>query len=179
MRTRRSSRKILWDAIENRYRINESNDVTNGKKIYRSALFETLEPRVRREHTFESLQRIERCQKKKKKKKEKRKEEGEASRKEKKKEFSACRLPDRRAKVPHRSFPGERHAKSTPFRVTRRALDERRRGAPIPFCSFSSMTMGPDENTAIENLDRSLVVASVVSVVILVYDFSTNLNRKA
>lgn len=44
-------------------------------------------------------------------------------RKERKKEFSACRLPDRRAKVPHRPFPGERHAKSTPFRVTRRALD--------------------------------------------------------
>lgn len=33
-------------------------------------------------------------------------------------------------------------------------------------------------NTTIENLDHSLVVASVVSVAILVYDFSTNLHRK-
>lgn len=46
LRIRRPSRKILWDAIENRYWINESNDVTNGKEIYtdpRSPRYSSLE----------------------------------------------------------------------------------------------------------------------------------------
>ena len=152
LRIRRSSREILWDTIENRYWINESNDATrrNERKedipILCSSRYSS--PRVRRERTFEGLRRIERCRKKRRRKKQEERRNRGKKRKRKKKEFSGlsfarstsqkCRIGRFRRKTSRKIDLVSCNQTNT--RPTTRSTDFFRwKRWKFRFCHFSSM----------------------------------------